>query len=79
MNIHAPERQADESFTVYQERRRTSKAMYKESQRGRRLTPNDPKTFFVTQHHATPERKERRDAVRLLGVRQYKKIKHAAS
>ena len=78
MNIHAPERQADETFVGYQERRRVSRKMFKESQQGIRTTPNDPKTFFVTQHHATPERKERRDLVRLLGVRQYKKIKQGA-
>lgn len=74
MNIHAPERQQDETFAGYKERRLTSKAIYKESQRGRRSTPNDPKLFFVAQHHATAARKERRDLVRLIGVRQYKKV-----
>lgn len=74
MNIHAPARQEGETQIGYQERRRVSKAIYKESQRGKRLTPNDPKTFFVTQHHANPLRKQRRDLVRLIGVRQYKKV-----
>jgi hypothetical protein len=78
MNIHAPERQADETFEGYKERRATSKAMYKESRRGRRVKPNDPATFFVTVHKASPQRKTRRDAVRLMGVRQYKKTKREA-
>lgn len=75
MNIHAPERQPDETFAGYQERRRVSKVMLKEMTRGKRLTPNDPKTFFVTQHHATPARKARRDLVGMMGVRQYKKMR----
>ena len=74
MNIHAPERQQDETFAGYKERRLTSKAIYKESQRGRRSTPNDPKLFFVTQHHCSVERKVRRDQVELMGARQYKRL-----
>ena len=74
MNIHAPERQPDETYAGYQERRRTSQAMVKESRRGRRVAPNDPSTFFVTQHHCGAERKAKRDAVRLMGIRQYKKL-----
>lgn len=75
MNIHAPERQPDETFAGYVERRAVSKTMLKEMTKGKRLTPNDPKTFFVTQHRATPARKERRDLVGMMGVRQYKKMK----
>lgn len=74
MNIHAPERQQDETFAGYQERRRTSQAMFKESQRGRRLAPTDPSLLFVKQHHCSAERKAKRDAVRLMGIRQYKKL-----
>lgn len=78
MNIHAPERQPDETYAGYQERRKVSRQMFKESQRGIRVAPFSEVTLFVTQHHATPTRKERRDLVRLLGVRQYKKIKRGA-
>lgn len=74
MNIHAPERQQDETFKGYQERRLTSKAIYKESQRGRKLAPTDPSLLFVKQHHCSAERKAKRDAVRLMGIRQYKKL-----
>lgn len=74
MNIHAPERQADETVVGYKERRATSKAMFKESQRGRKLALTDPSLLFVVQHHATPERKAKRDAVKLMGIRQYKKL-----
>lgn len=74
MNIHAPKRQEDESFAVYKERRLTSRAIYKDSQRGRRVAPNDPSTLFVTQHHCSPERKQRREAVKLMGIRQFKQL-----
>lgn len=74
MNMHAPERQLDETFAGYKERRITSNAMYKESQRGRKLAPTDPSLLFVVQHHCSAERKAKRDAVRLMGIRQYKKL-----
>jgi len=74
MNIHAPERQQDETFAGYKERRLTSKAIYKESQRGQRLAAMDPKLFFVTPHHCSVERKARRDQIALMGARQYKRL-----
>ena len=76
MNMHSPERQQDETFAKYKERRLTSKAIYKESQRGRRLAPTDPSLRFVKQHHCGAERKAKRDAVRVMGIRQYKKLKN---
>lgn len=74
MNIHAPERQVGETQIGYEERRKASKAIYKESQRGRRLAPTDPSLLFVKQHRCSAERKAKRDAVRVVGIRQYKKL-----
>lgn len=74
MNIHAPERQQDETFVGYQERRKVSKTIYKESQRGRKVESTDLKLFFVVPHHCSIERKAKRDAVKLMGIRQYKKL-----
>lgn len=74
MNIHAPERQVGETQIGYEERRKVSQTIYKESQRGRKVESTDLKLFFVIPHHCSPERKAKRDAVKLMGIRQYKKL-----
>lgn len=78
MNIHAPERQPNETMVGYKERRLVSKKIYQESQRGVRLAPFAEETLFVKRHRAPAACQERRDLVRLMGVRQYKKMKRAA-
>lgn len=75
-NVHTPERIAGETRQQYRDRRAQSKARVREMTRGPSQPPAvnklDVSRFWLGQH-TNPLRRDRRRAVRELGIRQFKR------
>lgn len=78
MNLHTPDRGANEPFAAYRVRRAASNDILKSLKRGPHQTPArnkfDVSRFFLGQHTTTAARRMRRSCVALIGIRQYKRL-----
>lgn len=77
MNIHTPNRIPEESLADYKERRAASKAAVRTMTKGPRqapaVSPLDVSRFFLGQH-TNPEKNQRRQLLKSLGVRKLKSM-----
>jgi hypothetical protein len=77
MSIHRPERQSGESQADYRARRAASAAAVKLATKGPTQAPAinqfDVSRFWLGQHTAAPARKVRREQVKAVGIRQYRR------